>query len=122
MTLAMATQKVAMQSKEYEVGDHVYGVVSAKAMGHIEAARRKCGNGDPWKLLQTVADATKGDDEVLMGLYVYGRFEFDLHPRELGEFYRRRISYTGGSAFLIREICMNAAHYWVKVDPRSRRH
>jgi len=120
MAATTTASRVEAIAKEYEVENRVYGVVSAKAMGLIEAAQKKCGNGDPLTLLRTAAMAATGDNEVLMDLYTYGRFEFDLRPLELGKFYRERVSYPGGSAPRIREICVNAAHYWSRVSSKDR--
>jgi len=120
MAAATTAQRVEVTAKEYEVENQVYGVVSARAMGFIEAARKKCGNDDPWTLLRTAAKAAAGDNEVQMHLYTYGRFEFNFHPQELGEFYRERVLYSVQSARRIREISVKASRYWAKVSPGNR--
>lgn len=105
------------EAKEYKVDDQVYGRVSASSMGIIEAARTLCGADSSWqRLLEEATRLAQGRYEVVIDLYTYGRFELNLQPRELGEFFRTWVPDTYISAREVRGICTNAVRYHKKIN------
>jgi hypothetical protein len=108
----LAPLEASAQEKVYSIDEHVFGRVSAQAMGYIEEARKSMpATFDPWDLLKAASQAARGKDEVQMNLYTYARFELDLHPKELSPFFNERASRYGMPAAAIREICINAVKF-----------
>ena len=105
-------------SKEYVVGEVSY-VVSEKVMGFVKTARTKCGDASPIELLKVAAAQPGANEEVLKGLFVYGRFELNIRPKDLGELMRSKG--VNSSQHFFKEVCGKAVLYWQKVSPSDPR-
>lgn len=112
MTSVLTKPKLDVEPKEYVLDGHVYMAVTGEAMGYIEGARTVCKVDDPRELLRIAIEMAQGKHEVLTNLYIYGRFEFDIHPGELYLLFRDPVSGSSMPTLPARRICMKAGYYW----------
>ena len=114
MVAVLISPKVDAEPRRYMYEGQLYMTVSGEAMGYIEAAREVCGSNDHSEALKLAIDAaeTAEDYAVLRNLYVYARFEHDIHPGELrtlfGDSVHRQLVSLGD----ISSICTKAGKYW----------
>jgi hypothetical protein len=108
-------------SKEYVAGGVSYVVVSAQVMRFVKTARTKCGDANPIELLKVAAGQPGANEEVLKGLFIYGRFELNIHPKDLGELMRSKGVNSSSSQHFFKAICGKASLYWQKVGPSDPR-
>jgi hypothetical protein len=122
MIATMTAPVAATQPKEYYLDGRTIRLVSAEAMGYIAAAQRKCRSGNTMVLLKFAAEMAEGNDDVLMDLFTYGRFEFDLPTKELCELIRERMSIPSILKAEGRAICIDASKYLSRTGRSHRRH
>jgi hypothetical protein len=112
MTSVLTKPKLDVEPKEYLLEGHVYMTITGEAMGYIEAARTVCKIDEPLELLRIAVEMAQGKYRVLLNLYTYARFEFDIHPGELNMLFRDSVFGTSMPVLLLRKISTQAGTYW----------
>lgn len=112
MTSVLTKPKLDVEPREYILDGHVYMTVTGEAMGYVEAARTASKVDDPRELLRIAIEMAQGKDVVLTNLYIYARFEFDIHPGELYLLFRDPVSGASMPVLPARKISTKAGFYW----------
>jgi len=112
MTSVLTKPMLDVDSREYMLDGHVYMTVTGEAMGYIEAARAVCTIDDPRELLRIAIEMAQDKHGVLTNLYIYARFEFDIHPGELYVLFRDPVSGASMPVLPARKISTKAGFYW----------
>ncbi len=113
--------------KEFEIEGQSYKTVSAKTMRYVVAAFKRRGeDASGMEILKEATDLIKLKgkikDEVLSELYVYGRYQFDLRPKELGEFLRPKMSDPVVLQKVMEDNRICSVRYWRKKNQKPIRY
>jgi len=111
MTTALPASRVVVVTGVYKIDGIVHESVSREAMEYVRDALPKCKSDDPGELLKIAIEAAGGNTSVLKNLYVFGRFEFAIHPTILNNLFGD-LEKAGISLYEAASICKRSGAYW----------
>jgi hypothetical protein len=111
MTTVLPTPRIVVGTGVYKISGIIHGSVSPEAMEYVNDALPKCKSDDPSELLKIAIEAAGGNTQVLKNLYVYGRFQFAIHPTILNNLFGD-LEKAGISLYEAATICKRSGAYW----------
>jgi len=120
MTTALPNASIVVGTGVYKIDGIIHGSVSPEAMEYVHDALPKCKSDDPCELLKIAVEAAGGNTQVLKNLYVFGRFQFAIHPTMLNNLFGG-LEKAGISLNEAAFICKRSGAYWGMRGAKDKR-